>query len=78
MLQYRLADLLGEVPKDQYFNRLDEFCVELDISRSHAYRYMRAKWDEPVNIPIIKLIKAADFFKITVDQLINHPTSVPV
>lgn len=77
MLQYRFADLLGQVPKDQYFARLDELCADLDISRSHAYRYMRATWAEPANMPIAKLLKAAEFFGLTVDQIINHPTTVP-
>lgn len=78
MRQYRFADLLGQVPKDEYFKRLDDFCDHLDMSQSQAYKYMRASWEKPVNMPIATLLKAADFFGLSIDQIINHPTTVPV
>lgn len=77
--QYNFGRLFGQIPKGEYNQRLDEFCEELDISRTHALRYMRATWSNPANMPIAKLIKAAKFFNLTVDELINHPPkAVPV
>lgn len=78
MRQYKFADLFGKFPKGDYFKQLDAFCMALGISRSHAYKYMRATWDEPANMPISRLLKAAEFFGVTVDEIINHPTTIPV
>lgn len=77
MRQYKFAELLGRFSKEEYFAQLDAFCSALNISRSHAYKYMRATWDDPANMPLSRLLLAASFFDLTVDQIINHPTTVP-
>lgn len=77
MKQYKFAELLGKFPKEEYDAQLGAFCAALNISRPRAYEYMRATWQDPANMPLSRLLLAASFFDLTVDQIINHPTTVP-
>lgn len=75
--QYRIDEFLSKVPNAEYTEKVNAFCKHLGISGMTAWRYRNATWDAPQNMSIVRLIKAAEFFDVSVDQIINHPTNVP-
>lgn len=70
--QYRFHDLLDS-SRSHFSERLDALAQAMEITPSTLYRYMRATWTTPVDVPVTRLAKAAKHLGLTINDLINLP-----
>jgi len=71
-LKYRIKNKLESLPYREYMGAVDILPEMLEISQASFQRYLSAKVDDDVSIPVEELIILAEFFGCRVEELLNY------
>lgn len=75
--KYKIDELLGKLPNQQYLSALTVIPTILNVHRNSFYRWRKITIDSSYEVPVKHLQSLAKLFNCTIEDLLSEECNTP-